>query len=324
MLRRSRYRIGVLLTSFTLSVAVLAGCGAGSSGDVAQGETAQVTLGVIPIVDIAPVRLGIDKGIFAKHGLEITTQNAQGGAAIVPAVVAGDFQFGYSNMVSLLSATSRNLPLELVSVGARASDDVMRDGSAQLLTRAPTIKTPADLAGKRIAINVLRGVSEVAVRAGLRANGVDPASVELVEVPIPNMGAALEGGEVDAVLSGEPFISQTVAAGARPLPISYPSMGERIPFAGWFTTRQYAEEHPEVTRRFTAALEEALRYAQDHPDEARAAIESYLQIPGGAGDITLPGWDPTVDRAEIARIADLSVEFGIIPDPSALDKLLAK
>ena len=51
------------------------------------GKPDDVNVGVIAIVDVAPIYLGKQQGIFSKHNINLTLTTAQGGAAIVPAVV---------------------------------------------------------------------------------------------------------------------------------------------------------------------------------------------------------------------------------------------
>ncbi|MFI0367013.1 ABC transporter substrate-binding protein [Actinomadura sp. 1N219] len=317
--RRTAVAAGVVL-----ALTPLTACGSGDGAKVSATGTAEVKLGVIPIIDIAPVHLGISKGVFARHKLKVTTQSAQGGAAIVPAVVSGDFQFGYSNLVSLLTARDKRIPVTMVAVGARASDDVLDDGSGQLMTRDPAIKGIADLKGKKIAINTLKGINEVAVKSSLKKQGLAPEDVSLTEVPIPNMPETLNSGKVDAAMMSEPFISIAKGQGAKPLPVSYASMGRNLPFAGWFTSKQFATKNPEVVKRFTAALKESLTYAEAHPDEARAALNGYLKLDAGlSGKVTLPGWNPEAGRNEIAPLAQLAVDAGVIGSTRPLDDLLA-
>jgi NitT/TauT family transport system substrate-binding protein len=313
----------VALVGAMVATLALAGCGS-DSDDSADSGSADVKLGVIPIIDIAPVKLGIERGTFSDEDLDVTTQDAQGGAAIVPAVMSGDFQFGYSNIVSLLVARDQGLPLKLVAVGARASDDPLDDGSGQLMVGDDSVKSPEDLVGKSIAINTLKGINEVAVRAGLEQAGVDPSAVKLVEVPIPNMPAALESGQVAAAMMSEPFISISKESGARPLPISYAAMAPRLPFAAWFTSEKMIAENPDVVERFTEALTSSLEYGEANPDEARSSLDSYLKLEDGVSDsVTLPGWDPTVNKDELTQLAEAAVEAGLIKDASVLDDLIA-
>ncbi|MFB4311272.1 ABC transporter substrate-binding protein [Actinomadura sp. GTD37] len=315
-------RLAAGAAAAALALTALSGCGSGSA-EVSSDGTAEVKLGVIPIIDIAPVKLGITKGVFARHKLKVTTQDAQGGAAIVPAVVSGDFQFGYSNIVSLLVAREKGVPVTMVSIGARASDDPMDDGSGQLMTRDAEIAKVADLKGRKIAVNTLKGINEVAVASVLKKNGLQRGDAKLVEMPIPNMPAALKNGQVDAAMLSEPFITVAAGQGAKPLPVSYAGMGANLPFAGWFASKQYAAQNPDVVKRFTAALKESMAYAEAHPDEAREALNGYLKLePGLSGKVTLPGWNPEAGKAEIAPLAQLTVDAGLIGGTRPLDELL--
>ena len=99
------------------AVTVLAACGGDSGGGGQAGKPATLKVGVIPIADVAPLYLGRKKGFFKKEKLTIDPQLAEGGAAITPAVVSGDFQIGFSNTISLLIASSKNLPVEIITQG---------------------------------------------------------------------------------------------------------------------------------------------------------------------------------------------------------------
>lgn len=87
-----------LVAAAAASLLVLTSCGGGdeeapadSQQDAADGELTEVSIGVIPIVDVAPIYLGVQEGIFEEHGLDVDLTLAQGGAAIIPAVMSGDF-----------------------------------------------------------------------------------------------------------------------------------------------------------------------------------------------------------------------------------------
>ena len=62
---------------------------------------------------------------------------------IVPSVVSGDFQVGFSNATSLLIAASEGLPLEIIAQGVRrwrqAKEGVAWDGV--LVTKDSAIKS---------------------------------------------------------------------------------------------------------------------------------------------------------------------------------------
>lgn len=305
----------------------LAACGGDSSSE-SQNEAAaggEVTVGVIPIIDIAPLQVAINDGSFTDAGITVKTQNAQGGAAIIPALVSGEFQFGYGNLVSLMAAQENGLKLKVIAIGARASEDELDDGAGQMLVKDPAIKSVKDLRGKTVGINTLKGINEIAVRQGMDKAGLKADDVKLLEVPIPNMRAQLEEGQVDAVMISEPFTSMAKADGANPLPISYAAMGKNMPIAAWFTTEKYASENPKQVEDFTKVLTEALTSANEDPAAAREALGSYLELEEGVADeVTLPGWDPTVELNQFQPLADLAQKYGVIKDAGVAGQLVSK
>src|SRR5688500_11353324 len=105
----------VLAIAATLSVAA---CGSDDPAP-AGGRTTpdKVKVSVIPNLDVAPIYLGKAKGFFTNRQIDLTLESAQGGAAIVPGVVSGQLQFGFSNMVSLLVAQTNKVPIKIVSNG---------------------------------------------------------------------------------------------------------------------------------------------------------------------------------------------------------------
>src|SRR3954467_14064183 len=72
---------------------------------------AKISIGVIPIVDVAPVYLGKQHGFFSSRGIDLTLVPEQGGAPIIKGVLDGKYQFGFSNMTSLMSVRTAGAPL---------------------------------------------------------------------------------------------------------------------------------------------------------------------------------------------------------------------
>src|SRR5689334_23784530 len=111
----------------TLTVAALTGvtaCGGNSSTAPpasSPGQVDKVNVGVIAIVDVAPIYLGNKQGFFKKHNIDLTLTTAQGGAVIVPGVISGQYQFGFSNVTSLVLAKSGYSPLKMVSNGVTST-----------------------------------------------------------------------------------------------------------------------------------------------------------------------------------------------------------
>jgi NitT/TauT family transport system substrate-binding protein len=302
-----RWRCLVLIACAAIPV----GCGGDDDGAAATS----LRVGVIPIVDVAPLYLGREQGFFEEENLTIEPVPAQGGAAIVPSVVSGDLQIGFSNVVSLLVARDRGIPVTIVAEGTKGGADERSDSSALLVRGDGGIRTAEDLEGRTIALNTLKNVTEVTARAALQEQGVDVEKLDLIEVPFPEMIPALESGRVDAVFVVEPFVTLGLQGGARRITAPFAATAPNLSTATYFTTAGYLAEHEDVVRRFSRALEKSLRYAEDHPDEAREILRTYTEIPEGVAEkLTLPNWDPEINRAGVARLGELSREYGLLED----------
>src|SRR3954452_8011867 len=152
--------------------ALAAGCGCDSGGGATpapkSSEPVTLKVGVIPIADVAPLYLGIKKGFFKEENLTIKPQLAEGGAAITPAVLSGDFQIGFSNTISLLIAASKGLAVQMISQGVLAGTDKSQAWADLLVRKNGPIKTAKDLEGKTIAVNTLKNICEVTIKASLQ------------------------------------------------------------------------------------------------------------------------------------------------------------
>jgi NitT/TauT family transport system substrate-binding protein len=309
-----------------VALALLAAAGCGSSGDdnggqASGGGTKQVKVGVIPILDVAPIYLGKEKGFFSKRGIELTLETGQGGAAIVPGVVSGQFQFGFSNVTSLLIAQTRGLPLKVVANGVASTGKDKADYSG-IVTKDDAIKTAADLDGKQVSVNTLKNIGDTTIRASVRKAGGDPSSVKFVELAFPDMPAALEAGRVDAVWVVEPFLSATLGAGGHLVASNYVDTAPDLTVALYFTSEQLTKDDPDLVSKFTEAMNESLAYADAHPDEARQVLTSYTQIDKAViQKLILPKWPTEINRASVDTLATLAVQDGLVtkqPDVNAL------
>jgi NitT/TauT family transport system substrate-binding protein len=309
-------------------VLLVAGCGDDDDGDAGGGtagsaEVQTLKVGVIPIADVAPLYLGMDKGFFADEKLKIEPQLAEGGAAIVPSVVSGDYQIGFSNTTSLIIAASKNLPVQIISqgvLGGTGPDDAW-DGV--IVPKGSDIKDIAGLEGKTVAVNTLNNVSQVVVNTALKEAGADYTKVKYVEVPFPDMNAALESGRVDAAFQVEPGYSGGLAAGSKNISNAYEEMAPNYTVATYFASKQYIAESRDVVDRFTRAMQKSLEYASAHDDEVRAIVGTYTEIPQAVLDkMNLPTWKSDLNRPTIEQTSAAAKEYGFIEEEPSLDDLI--
>jgi NitT/TauT family transport system substrate-binding protein len=318
------WRVVALLLALACAAGTT-GCGDDDDGGGGggEGEPATLNVGVIPIADVAPLYLGMKKGFFEEEQLTIKPQLAEGGAAITPAVVSGDFQIGFSNTVSLLIAASEDLPVEIISQGVLGGKTEEEAWADLLVLKDGPIKDTKDLEGKTIAVNTLKNICEVTIKASLEKDGVAVDTLEFAEVPFPDMNAALEAGRVDGACVVEPFVSQGTAGAARGIDPFYVRTAPDLTVATYFTSTQYAEQNADVVDRFVSAMNKSLTYAQSHPDEVRDVLLDYTEIPPEAAEaIKLPIWRPDLNEPTIELLSELSVKYGLIEEQPDLGELI--
>ncbi|MHC3471431.1 ABC transporter substrate-binding protein [Streptomyces sp. 7R007] len=318
-----------LLAGLCAGASLLAATACGSSDggspgrSTSSGGVTTVKVGIIPILDVAPLYLGQQKGIFEKHGLKLTMTPAQGGAAIVPGVVSGQFQFGFSNMTSLMIAQTNNVPVKAVANGVNSTGVDGKDFGATVVAKNSTIKSAKDLAGKKVAVNTLKNINDTTVRQSVRKAGGDPSKVKFVELAFDQMPAALDKGQVDAAMAVEPALSTILGQGGREIASSYVDVAKDLTVAMYFTSQSYAQKNPTVVKNFQAAMKESLTYAGGHPDEVRQVLTTYTKIPSTLlPKLTLPSWPAEPDRASIETLMKLGQQDGLFKSTPDLDKLL--
>lgn len=317
-----------LITSTIIAAALLAAPACGSSPDATSGSggpghTDKVKVGAIPIVDVAPLHLGKEKGFFKEQGIELEVVNTTGGAAAVPGVVSGEFDFAFGNVVSLIAARSKGLPLTAIASGNSSTGKPGADFGGVVVPPDSPITNAAGLAGKTIAINNLNNISDTTVRASIRKAGGDPSNVKWVELPFPDMAAAVMGKRVEAAMIVEPFFTIAQNQGARVVASNFADATPNMTVAAYFTTEKTVKEKADLTKRFTAAIEKSLRYAQEHPDEARKVLLTYTKIDAAVAEkITLPAWPAEINRESVQALADLMLTDGVIKEKVDISELL--
>jgi len=326
-----RTRMCVTLTAaalLTLS-ACSGGGGADDGGAPATGgatggggELTPITMGVLPIVPSAALQLGIDEGIFEEHGFDVTLETGQGGAALLPAVVSGQMQFAISNPLSIMLAQGEGLDVRLItgySHSLKEGDDI----TSVWASADSGIASPKDLEGKTVAVNTLRTMGEVSIKKIVSEDGGDPNGVEFVELGFPDMPAALSAGNIDAAWVPEPFQTILKDGGNQLISYNYQDTMPGVPTMSVITAGTLAEQDPEMVDEFVAAVDEVTTFAQENPDKVRETLTTFLEMDDAlAQKVLIEDFGAQMDEEAMQKLADLSLEYGLLSEPVDMEKLM--
>jgi NitT/TauT family transport system substrate-binding protein len=302
----------------TVSAAVLAGAAHGAQ---AQTSATSITVLTSPVDSAAEIYIGKDLGIFAKHGLDVDIEPGTNGSAIAAAVSSNAVDIGYSDLVTLAKGYLKGIPFVAIAPAAIWTSTAPVAGLV-VPVNSP-IMSAKDLTGKVIAVPGLGTLAEYSPRAWIDQNGGDSTTVKFTEMPYPTMPAALTAGRIDVAYISEPFLA-LVRKDVRILGYSHNAIAKQFLQSAWFTTPQWAKDHPDVVRRFAAAMRETAIWANQKSNYPKSAeiLAKYTKIDlATVMAMERARFGETLTAASIQPAIDVTAKYGKF-DPFPADRLI--
>ena len=315
-----------LATAMALTLAACSGEPAPAESDDAPLEIQTLEVGIIPSPDAAVLYLGEEQGFFESRGIKLNYNIGAGGAALVPPVVSGQYQLGFSNVVSIMQAREEGLPLTILNPSGTSWGTEDEGINNLLVMESSGITSPADLEGKRVGVNTLGNLLEVLARVSIEKAGGDPNTVEFVPLPPPDLVNSLVNGDLDGIMCNEPFCSLAIDQGAVQIANSFYDLapGVEAAAAAWFTSDPQLAEDPELFERLQAAINESNAYATAHPDETRAMTLNVA--PNTDPDLLkvmlLNNWPDSLNPEDLQYLAKAAVKYGLLKEEPDYDTIV--
>lgn len=168
-----------------------------------ETEMETLKVGYIPILGFAPYFVAQESGYFEEQGLNVEMELFRSGDPMIAPLSQGQLDVGGGETgPALFNAVNLGLDVKVVSALAAQPEGY---GAVPLLVRTELsesgeVTTIADLAGKKVAVNIERGTAEYLLAKALEQNGLTLEDVELVSLPFPEMPVALANAAVDAAI----------------------------------------------------------------------------------------------------------------------------
>lgn len=244
---------------------------------------------------------------------------------IKESLMTGSIQAAYMLAPLVMDLTDKKIPVKIVSLGHRSGAVIM------VRTDSP-YKKFKDLAGKRIAIPSRFAVDFLFLRKMLAQEGMTSKDIQIIEMPPPDMPAALFAKAVDGYCTGEPFGAAAQKAGyARPLRMTRDEWRNYICCV--LTVR---EELIRSNRPLVQNLVDHIQGAGNWLDQTPANREKAVQVAAGRkffnqdpAILRFVMQNPTdrvtygdlrMIRAEFDELMQLSIEAGTLKAPVPYEK----
>jgi len=220
-----------------------------------------------------PYFAALEKGFFTASNIDATIQRGYGSAATVKRLGAGQADFIFADFGALvLARANEGLKAKMVAMGYG------KNGHAVFYLESSGIRTPKDLVGKRIA--GAPGASVTALFPGfLRANGVDPGSVRVINVDAQALNPVLLSKQADAMLEFNfnqvGLEKQGAKDGLKPNHFMYADHNFGFYANGIIVRDEMIEQKPDLVRRFVDAVLKGYRFAFDNPAESCTILRKH-------------------------------------------------
>ena len=243
-----------------------------------------------------PMFVGVEKGLFRKHGVDVKLKVVNIGTQMVTSMQKNEVQIGDMSVTTFLKARHGGDPFRVIGIiqsdATRANADeplaiVARKDSG---IRAGNVE---DLKGKRIGLSKGQ-TSDEYLKMVLARRNLKYEDVEIVDIGTGSqtqLAALLKEGKADAVVCWEPFNTMVLDQAQNSYVV--------IRGGGHLSYIMVATAHeptlttsPDLVRKFVAGLAAASQYTRQHRDEAVEIFAKWV-----------PGLDPAVGKKAIQHIS---------------------
>ena len=248
-------------------------------GVVHAQDNLPITIGAAGATDHAPVFAGVERGIFAEHGLDAKVEMYQSGVDMINGLINGAQDVNVMGSVPYLSGVSKGFPLVLIGhLHGDPTRDSYTDNQSIVASEASgvTAGNLAALKGKRIGLPRGTG-SEPYLLGLLNEAGVGESDVELVNVAPAELVTALNQNDVDAIAIWEPWGSTAVTKVEGAVRVQQGGCTNCYDPGTILTTDGEIADNSEVLNRFMSAFAEAQQWVRNNRDEAAEINMRWIQ-----------------------------------------------
>lgn len=282
----------------------------------------KIKMAVLPIFISAPLFIAQQKGYFEQAGIDFEMTTLWQASEIIAAFASGDIDasaggFGPAQMNAVSQGAldvrivaplhSEKPPVSTPLVVRKALYD---DGS---------VRSVAELKGRRVAINSKGSAVEYWLYAALATGGLTPADIDVVVMSFQDAAVALANGSIDGALIGEPDVTRAELAG-NIVRLTEDFVDDIQVTAVYFRTAFLEQNRPAVEKFLAAYLRGARDLGgQGYRDPANIAIlEKATKVEASTIAIArVPFHDPdgAVHVEDFQKLQEFFVQQGVVRSP---------
>lgn len=325
--QRPSHPISLLATLALMTVAIgLAAC-----QPTATPMGTVIRVGYFPNITHSQAIIGMARGDFQQAlgpDIKIETTIFNAGPSVIEALFAGQIDLAYIGPNPAINGYVQSKGEALRTVAGATSG-----GAALVVRQAANIKSPADLAGKRLASPQLGNTQDVALRNYLIANGLTTkekgGTVEVIPTQNPQILNLFRQGQIDGAWVPEPWASRLVIEGGGVVFVDERDLWPNGDFvtAQVIVSAAFLQAHPELVKAWLTAHVEVTQWETENPAEAQKLLNAEIEtligrkladsVLSAAWGRMRPTWDPV--SVSLAQAAESAYAAGFLKAKPNLD-----
>ena len=305
--------LGLLLAALAL---VVPAAGRAQTGAAGPPEKPALKVGILRFSESLPAVIADKREFFREEGLTVEFSRFNSGAESLPLLQAGRLDIVFSNTIATLQALEQGFDITMVAPGAVARTQ-SPDSTGALMVLKGAARTPKDLEGKRIAINVINSTTWLYLVALLEKHGVDRSKVRLVEVGFHQMNDPFLNGQVDAIVQVEPFRTVLLDTGkADIIGWIYVDVQPSAEITQYVALAPWVAKHPATAARFARAIVKGAQFANQNEAVTRQLNVEFTNLnPALKDKVQVPRFGTEINLTEVRRTMDLMMKYGLLKQP---------
>ena len=286
------------------------------SGTVACGKATDiktVKIAYLPLTHALPVF--VENELQDKSGQKYKIELVKYGSwpELMDALNTGHVD-GASVLIQLaMKAKEQGIGVKAVALGHK-------DGNVVVVSKS--IKSTTDLKGKKFAIPHRQSSHNILLGQMLKNAGLSYKDVNIVELPPPEMPAALAQGQIDGYSVAEPFGAKSVALETGNVLFESNELWKDSICCSLVLSDKFINNSKDAAKEVVSSYREAGEYIGSHKDEANAIAKKYLNLDDKVLDLSMK-WisynNLEITREAYGSLTDKIKEFGISSNPPAYD-----
>lgn len=267
---------------------------------VQPAETVTIRVALIPVLDVLPVVVAQEEGLFEKHGVQVEIIPVGSAPERDQLISAGQADAMINELISVMLLNQDSLQVQAVRFARTATAEqalfsIMAAGTAHI-TDAQGLK------GVEVAMSQGTIIEYLTERL-LQAQGLSKDEIKTIAVPkIPDRMTLLASGELKAATLPEPFTTLAKQQGA--VVALDDTSQPQLSFSVISVRKAVIDEHPEAVKAFLAAVEDAVNLINANPQKYTSVMVDQKMVPAPIVDTFKVPTYPTKGIPDEAQFSD--------------------